>query len=181
MAVTIGHVRNRPKSNAAQEAGFERLFQEHWGRVYGMLFRLVGDPDEAEDLALETFWRLHRRPPADDEALNLSGWLYRVATRLGYNALRASGRRQRYEQEAGRLALQDGLPAPDQEVELAEQRRRVRRILAAMPPRQAQVLVLRHSGLSYSEIAAALGVAAGSVGTLLARSERAFEERWRKE
>jgi RNA polymerase sigma-70 factor (ECF subfamily) len=181
-------VRDRTKSDAAQEAGFERLFQEHWGRVVGVLFRLVGDPDEAEDLALETFWRLHCRPPAELEALNgepvpaeqrLGGWLYRVATRLGYNALRARRRRQRYEEEAGRLALEeDRPPTPDQALELAEQRQCVQRILAELPPRQAQVLVLRHSGLSYSEIAAALGVAAGSVGTLLARAERAFEQRW---
>jgi RNA polymerase sigma-70 factor (ECF subfamily) len=163
-------VRDRTKSDAAQEAGFERLFQEHWGRVVGVLFRLVGDPDEAEDLALETFWRLHCRPPAELEALNgepvpaeqrLGGWLYRVATRLGYNALRARRRRQRYEEEAGRLALEeDRPPTPDQALELAEQRQCVQRILAELPPRQAQVLVLRHSGLSYSEIAAALGVAA---------------------
>jgi len=53
-------------------------------------------------------------------------------------------------------------------------------VLAKMPSRQAQVLVLRHSGLTYAEIAAALDVSARSVGTLLARAERAFEEGWRK-
>jgi RNA polymerase sigma-70 factor (ECF subfamily) len=48
-----------------------------------------------------------------------------------------------------------------------------------MRPRAAQVLVLRHSGLSYAEIAAAMNVAVGSVGTLLARAEKAFERHYR--
>jgi RNA polymerase sigma-70 factor (ECF subfamily) len=48
-----------------------------------------------------------------------------------------------------------------------------------MKPRAAQLLILRHSGLSYADIAAALGVAPGSVGTLLARAEKEFERRYR--
>jgi RNA polymerase sigma-70 factor (ECF subfamily) len=44
-----------------------------------------------------------------------------------------------------------------------------------MRPREAQLLILRHSGLAYKEIAAALGVAPGSIGTLLARAEKEFE------
>ena len=94
-----------PKSNkvtlqANREAtDFEVLFQEHWNRLCGVLFRLVGDWDEAQDLALDTYEQLYRRPPKDDT--NLSGWLYRVATNRGLNALRARGRRARYEQKAG--------------------------------------------------------------------------------
>ncbi len=187
VAVTIGRVRHKVKGNtlqssdAAQETGFERLFQEYWGRIYAVLFRMLGDPDEAEDLALETFWKLSKDPPEDSEALNLGGWLYRVATRLGYNTLRSRRRRKQYEQAAGQAILESSQPpAPDLALELAEQRRRVRQVLAKMPSRQAQVLVLRHSGLTYAEIAAALDVSARSVGTLLARAERAFEEGWRK-
>ena len=48
----------------------------------------MGDADEAQDLALETFWRLYSSPPRRTE--NVGGWLYRVALRLGYNALRAT-------------------------------------------------------------------------------------------
>jgi RNA polymerase sigma-70 factor (ECF subfamily) len=56
----------------------------------------------------------------------------------------------------------------------------VRLVLAQMKPRSAQLLVLRHSGFSYAEIAAALGVAPGSVGVLLARAEKEFEERYKR-
>jgi RNA polymerase sigma-70 factor (ECF subfamily) len=55
-----------------------------------------------------------------------------------------------------------------------EDRDRVRACLAVLPDRQATVLLLRHSGHSYREVATALGVAEGSVGVLLARAERAF-------
>jgi RNA polymerase sigma-70 factor (ECF subfamily) len=157
---------------------FEALFDQHWNRVCGVLFRLTGDPAEAEDLALEAFWRLYRRPPQDQ---NLAGWLYRVATRLGLNALRSRKRRRLYEEEAGTLdAHHRTWLDPAAAAELAEQRRSVREVLAGMHPRSAQLLVLRHSGLAYAEIAAALGVAPTSIGTLLARAEADFEKRYRE-
>ena len=68
-------------TSAEHDAAFEAAFAEHYTRVYGVLFRLLGDRAEAEDLTVETFWRLWRRAPA--EAENLGGWLYRVALRLG--------------------------------------------------------------------------------------------------
>jgi RNA polymerase sigma-70 factor (ECF subfamily) len=172
----------REQGCAGQDAAvaFEAIFHEHWTRVYAVLFRLVGDRAEAEDLALEVFWRLYRRPPAHEHGSNLSGWLYRVATNLGFNALRAFQRRQRYEEEAGRLVLEAAAPHdPDIAAERAEERQQVRRVLAQMKPRSAQLLILRHSGLSYAELAAALGVSPGSIGTMLARAEREFEAQYR--
>ena len=152
---------------------FEDLFLQHWGRVFGVLFRLTGDRAEAEDLALETFWRLWQRPPAQEQSLG--GWLYRVATNLGYNALRAAGRRTHYEQNAGRDALDVAeIPNPAGEVERSEERARVRQALGQMTPRQSQLLILRHSGLSYQEIAEALNLSPSSVGTLLVRAEKEF-------
>lgn len=159
---------------------FEAIFHAHWTRVYAVLFRLVGDRAEAEDLALEVFLRLYRRPPARERGDSLCGWLYRVATNLGFNALRARKRRQRYEQEAGRLALEVASGHdPEVEAERAEEREQVRSVLARMKPRSAQLLILRHSGLSYAELAAAFGVSPGSIGTMLARAEREFEAQYR--
>jgi RNA polymerase sigma-70 factor (ECF subfamily) len=160
-------------------ATFDTLFQDHWGRVYGLLVRLVGDQDEAEDLALEAFWRLYRQPPRDQQA-NLAGWLYRVATNLGFNALRAVKRRRRYEDEAGQWVLERAPESnPATEAERADERAQVRQVLAQMKPRSAEVLMLRHSGLSYAEVAATVGVSVSSVGTLLARAEEEFEQRYR--
>ena len=56
---------------------------------------------------------------------------------------------------------------------------RVRAVLGALKPREAQLLLLRSSGLAYRELAATLGIAPASVGTLLARAEAEFERRFR--
>ncbi len=156
---------------------FETLFQEQWSQVYRIIFRLVGDHAEAEDLALEAFWRLYRAHGKDGELENPIGWLYRVAVNLGYNALRAFKRRGQYEEKAGVRILED---APDGDpaaaIERSQEREQVRIVLAAMKPRSTKVLILRHSGCSYQEIAQVLQVSVGSVGTLLARAEREFEQ-----
>jgi RNA polymerase sigma-70 factor (ECF subfamily) len=158
-------------------ADFEALFQTHWPGIYALVYRLVGDPAEAEDLALETFLRLFQRPPRDQT--NLAGWLYRVATRLGLNALRARRRRVQYETQAGQDRLADSATtSPATLVEQAEERRRVRQVLARMKKRSAQILMLRYSGMTYAQVAAALGLNPNSVGTLLARAEREFERRY---
>jgi RNA polymerase sigma-70 factor (ECF subfamily) len=172
-----GSAENKLLAPARSLLDFEALFQSHWSRVCGILYRLVGDQAEAEDLALDTFLRLYRRPPGDDH--NLGGWLYRVATNLGLNALRARRRRQRYEEEAGYMALDDN-PAwdPAAILEHTQEREQVRLALSQMKDRSAELLILRSSGLSYAEIAAALGIAPGSVGTLLARAEHEFEQQY---
>jgi RNA polymerase sigma-70 factor (ECF subfamily) len=159
---------------------FETIFLEHWPHVYGVLVRLVDDHAEAEDLALETFWRLFQR--ADARELNLGGWLYRVATNLGLNAIRSWKRREQHERQTDDWETENAASADPAEVAAAnEERARVRQILRKLNPRQAQLLLLRHSGLSYQEIAAALGVKVNSIGTLLARAEKEFEARWQED
>ena len=161
---------------------FDDLFQQYWPRLVSMLFRLTGDRDEAEDLALETFWRLHKHPPRSNSLDNPGGWLFRVAIRLGYNALRSRKRRGRYEQAAGTQSIEAvEQSTPETQVEQHLEREYVRHILAHMRPRSAQVLVLRHSGLSYAEVAEAIGIAPNSVGKLLTRAENEFERLYRSE
>ncbi len=165
---------------------FEAVFLEHWPRIYGLLVRLVGDHAEAEDLALDTFLRLYQhqegRPghaPAEQN-FNVGGWLHRVATNLGLNAIRGWKRRQRYELESGKADIASSAPASPAEIYAAgEERQRVRLVLSQMEPRQAQLLILRHSGRSYQEIAAALNVSVASIGTLLGRAEAEFARRYR--
>jgi RNA polymerase sigma-70 factor (ECF subfamily) len=183
VAMTLSNKRNQASSasqtaqDGGGEASFEAVFHTHWSQVVQVLACLVDDPAEAEDLALDAFWRLYRQPPRQDQ--NLGGWLYRVATRMGLNALRARQRRQRYEESAGKDVLDNDPPGnPAALIEQAQERQQVRRVLSLMKPRAAQVLILRHSGMSYAEIASALDVSPASVGTLLARAEREFEERY---
>lgn len=167
--------------HGGQEAAFEALFRRYYHRVYGMLYRLAGD--EAEDLAQEVFLRLYEHPPKR-RGTDLGAWLYRVATNLGYNALRARRRQQSYRDLLGRgtagLGWGHSEPAPETWTVEAEEQRQVRAALARLKERQAALLVLRYSGLSYREIADVLRISSGSVGTLLARAERAFEGGYRQ-
>ncbi len=160
---------------------FDELFIEHWSAVYGTLLRLVRDPAEAEDLALETFLRLHRQGPLPEDGFSIGGWLYRVATNLGLRSIRSFKRREYYELTAGAYALEENhIAQPAEILSEHEERRAVRTVLASMDVRQAQLLVMRHSGASYKEIAAALKLSPTSIGPLLLRAEREFEKRYRK-
>ena len=161
------------------ESVFEELFLQYYGRIVAVLFRLLGDRGRAEELASDVFVKLYRYPLLSRPDGNLGGWLYRTATNLGIDALRAAARRRHYEQAAAHGAAQTaGIPNPLDEVLREERRRLVRAALAALRPAQAQILILRSSGLSYNDLAESLGVERGSVGTMLARAEREFERRY---
>ena len=159
---------------------FERDFEKHWSSIYGLLRRMVGDPAEAEDLALETFYRLHQRYTRLSQGFNLAGWLYRVATNLGLQSIRGRKRRERYELAAGKGALDEAPEDRPAEIHAGEEERRLaRRALAQMNPRRSQLLILRYSGLPYKEIAEALDLSPASIGPLLVRAEREFEKCYR--
>lgn len=163
-----------------QDENFESLFRDYWAYVYRIVRRLVADPAEAEDLTLETFWRLYRRSPFRDEGFQPGGWLYRVATNLGLRSIRSFKRREGYELKAGRFAVDEAPETRPVEIQAAnEEQETTRRALAAMNERQAQLLVLRYSGMSYKEIAETLGLSPTSIGPLLVRAEREFEVRYR--
>jgi len=162
------------------DAEFERTFRAHYEGVYRLLYRFVGSPEEASDLAQETFLRLYRQRFAGWREQNLRAWLYRVATNLAYNALRGRQRGQRRQQQMQPSAQPGEREQDPAEVAVREEEREdVRRILAAMPARQARLLLLYYAGLSYREVADALRVAPGSVGTLLARAKAMFEREYR--
>jgi RNA polymerase sigma-70 factor (ECF subfamily) len=153
---------------------FDRCFLEYYSRIVAVAYRLTADADEAEDLASETFWKLWQDPPRRHE--NLAGWLYRVVTHLGYNRLRSLRRRSYYEEHAGRIEVTAAsLDEPEMRVIRNQERSGIRSILRDMPRRDVQILLLRNAGLSYKELAEALKVAPGSIGTLIARAERKFE------
>lgn len=168
-----------PDSDLSRD-GFETVFARYWEHVYRVLRRLVADPAEAEDLALETFTRLYQRLPIEEPDFQLGGWLYRVATNLGLRSIRSYKRRERYELTAGKSALEETHePQPADVFAQKEEHALARQALAQMNERQSQLLVLRYSGLAYKEIAQALELSPSSIGPLLLRAEREFEARYR--
>jgi RNA polymerase sigma factor (sigma-70 family) len=159
------------------EADFRVVFLQHYTRIVGILVRLLGDRSPAEEMANDAFWRLYRQPSLQIDG-NVGGWLYRTATNLGIDALRAAGRRRQHEEAAGRLVHQTTATGPLDDVLREEKCRRVRAVLAAMKPAQAQLLILRASGLSYKELAEALDVKMSGIGTTLNRAEEEFRNRY---
>ncbi len=161
-------------------ATFDAIFLENWGPVYRLLERIVGDRAEAEDLALETFYRLYRTPPKAGPEANLGGWLHRVAVNLALRSIRSHKRRESYELEAGKIDLEDRTgDGPAELVDRRETRRLARKALARMNSHRAELLILRHSGMAYKEIAASMHLSPSSIGPLLLRAEREFEKVYR--
>lgn len=159
---------------------FDAVFRRYYGRVFAILTRIVG-PDEADDLAQETFLRFHDRPPLrrSDEEEAIGAWLYRVATNLGFNAIRSRKRRTAREERVTRAELPLRRPLdPEGEAVQREERALVQSVLMEMPARARAVLTLRQAGCSYAEIAAAVGIAPGSVGTTLVRAEALFRQQY---
>jgi RNA polymerase sigma-70 factor (ECF subfamily) len=152
-------------------AAFEEVFIRHYQQVYRAVYNLVGSHEEAEDLVQETFLVLYDNPPPPSTGDGLTAWLCRVGLNRGYNALRSMRRAQ---QRIERIAPQTGATDPYHDVVRSEERAYVQAVLARLPERQSKLLLLRYAGFSYAEIAAIVQVAPGSVGTLLARAERAF-------
>ena len=161
-------------------AWFDALFREHYPRMVGMLARLTGDRAHAEEIAADVFCKLARRPALLQSRDQITAWAWRVATNAGLDALRLNSRRRKWEQAAGAESLRVSEPAGALDEMLRSERcARVRTVLAALKPRDAQLLLLRSSGLAYRELAQTLGIEARSVGTLLARAEQAFERKFR--
>src|SRR3981081_68764 len=152
---------------------FEALFTAEYARVARIANRVLADPQEAEDVAQEVFIDFHRLHSAT--AQYAPAWLHRAAAHAALNRLRGARRRQR--RGLARAGEESDRPAdPQKLLEVNEDRRKVRQALARLAPRPAAVLVLRASGLSYAEVAQALGVGIGQVGTLLRRAEAALRK-----
>ena len=154
----------------------ESVFCAHYERIARVIARVVRDPARAEELAVEVFLKLWRKPSAQGE--NAAGWLYRTAVRAGLDELRRQTRRERYE---GLLSFfLPRVPTPEQIHAVNEEQQRVRLVLSTLPPRHAELLLLRSHGLSYSELAAALNHNPASIGTFLSRAQLAFRKEYVK-
>jgi RNA polymerase sigma-70 factor (ECF subfamily) len=148
---------------------FDGLFQRLYPSLFRYLHRLTGDADMAEDVAQESFVRLLRQPLTEEE---VRPWLFTVAMNLVRDGARKTERRHRLLATAPALVTQGRLP--DEDVERSERIEAVRQVLDRLPERDRQLLLMREEGFKYEEIAAVVGVAPASVGTLIARALRRF-------
>jgi RNA polymerase sigma factor (sigma-70 family) len=163
------------------DCAFEELFVEHYPRLVNSLVRIIGNRSQAEELAAEAFFKLHKKNPRCETEQNLIGWLYRTAINLALDALRANMRRQRREVEAEKEAvLKEPRPDPLHELLAEEQRLRVRCVLSRLKTIHAEVLLICSNGFSCTEAAALLGLKSDSVYTLVGRAKKQFEQEYVK-
>ena len=163
----------RMTSVRSDDEAFESLFRTEYPRVVGIANRVLADPHEAEDVAQDVFIDFHRLHSAT--AQYAPAWLHRAAAHASLNRLRGARRRQKREVAQ---ALEEGerMLDPEKQIEVDEDRRQVRAALGRLAPKPAAALAMRASGLSYAEVAQALGVGIGQVGTLLRRAETALRK-----
>ena len=154
----------------AVRADLDVVFRRHYPMVVAVAARVLGSRADAEDVAQEVFLSFGRSAVPADEA---RGWLSLAAAHTALNLVRSGRRRAANELTAADDHDSTVRDVADTVVTL-EERARVRAALARLPRKQAVALVLRHSGLSYGEIAAALDMSAGSVGTTVRRAESAL-------
>jgi RNA polymerase sigma-70 factor (ECF subfamily) len=153
---------------------FEGTFRGQYERIARVIASVVRDRARAEELAVEVFLKLWRTPSAQGESAG--GWLYRTAVRKGLDELRRRARLAKYERLLGfgRVMTPEDIHAAN------EGRERVRAVLAALPSRHSELLILRSQGLSYSELGSSLKVNPTSIGTLLVRAQQMFRKEYVK-
>jgi RNA polymerase sigma-70 factor (ECF subfamily) len=159
-------------SRGAVRADLDEIFRRHYPRVVGVAARVLGSRDQAEDVAQDVFLAFSRSPAPAEQAC---GWLLVAAAHNALNLLR-SGRRRASREETAAAADNAVVSDVAEAVVTLEERRQVRAALAELPRKQAMALVLRHSGLSYADVAAALDMSPGSVGTTVRRAESALRK-----
>ena len=153
-------------------AAFEQFFREHYPAVVRIACGVVGDPQAAQDVAQDVFIAALRRFPDAGASQHAPAWVRVAAAHAGLNAIRGE-RRRGYRQQLWGI---DVAPAGPEEAALdRESRAEVRQALRLLA-RPAIVLVLRHSGLSYAEVAEAINVSVGQVGTMLRQPESALRK-----
>jgi RNA polymerase sigma-70 factor (ECF subfamily) len=160
------------------DAEFDRLFEQHFARLFRYLDRSLGDAQLAADLAQEAFVRLFDRGEMPDEPI---AWLITVAANLLRDDKRRTTRRLRLLARApDDVPHATAPPDPAAAIDQAERRDQVRAALARLAPRDRDALLLRHSGYSYREIALALGITETGVGTVLLRAGASFRKAYQE-
>ncbi len=165
------------EARLGSEQAFAALFERFQTPIVNYIYRLVGDWELANDLAQDTFLKAYSALPRTDDTLQISPWLYRIATNTALDALR---RRKRitwvpFKVEMERPAAHSD-PAPRQAESDA-----IQKALLQVPADQRTCLVLNmYHGMSYKEIADTLGISVNLVAVRIYRGREKFIEAYKK-
>ncbi len=169
-----------------EPAAFEALIEAYGRRLYGFLYRLTGDHDEADDLLQEVFLRVVRTIERYEHDGRFEPWLFRIAMNLARDRVRrirrspiglvgdheSSSTEQRTANPLDQVAAEQGI-RPDEAAELADQIDQLQSALPHLGQAEREVIMLRHfSGMSFKEIAEVMDT---PLGTALARAHRGLK------
>jgi RNA polymerase sigma-70 factor, ECF subfamily len=160
---------------AGELGAFEVLFRQYQGEVYRWIVRIVRDPSAAEDLTVETFWRVHRAHARFDVDGNFGAWLRRIATNVALDHLRRA---------RPTLELIADVPAEEKPDDVVQQevRSKISWAFAELPPK---LRIVVHLGLiedePYKEIADSLGISLAAVKLRMFRGTRLLRKKLEKQ
>jgi RNA polymerase sigma-70 factor (ECF subfamily) len=165
------------EARRGSEAAFAAIFERFQTPIVNYIYRIIGDWDAANDLAQDTFLKAYTALPNTDESLQISPWLYRIATNTALDSLR---RRKRITWVPFRMEFEPPAlhadPAPRQAESDA-----ISQALAQVPPDLRTCLVLNmYQGLSYKEIADVLGISTNLVAVRIYRAREKFIEAYKR-
>jgi len=178
--------RDVARFKAGEEAAFERLVRRHEREVYRLALRLLRNPDDALEVAQETFLRAYRGLSSFRGEAAFRTWLYGIAlnaARTRQASLSKSlSRAQRLEGDeddppSPLLSVSDPAPSPENRALGGELKEALLAALSRISPEHREILLLREvEGLDYGEVGALLGIPEGTVKSRLARARRAVRE-----
>ena len=158
---------------------FEELVAAYEKNVYNLALRMTGSPEDAEDMAQESFIKAYNSLPSFRGDSKFSVWLYRIVSNVCLDFLRKKSRRGTVslsvedDGEDVQLDLPDTSQSPEALLEKKLTRESVQRGLASLPPDARQILLLREiQGLSYEEIGETLGLEPGTVKSRIFRARK---------
>ena len=153
---------------------FDQLVRRWDRKIQGVIYRLVGNHDEARDLSQEAFLKAYRALGTFKQEARFSSWLYQIAINATRDRLRRRRRRTDLSlddvEEKGESSLRDGAPSALDLIESSDLSRVVAAAMAALPEEQREVVILKeYQGLTFPEIAETLDVPLSTVKTRLYR------------
>lgn len=171
------------------EAALNDLMERHATPVFHFLHRMLGNEDDANDLAQETFVRVYQHRAGFRTEQKFSTWLYTIAANLGRNHYRWRSRHpnvsldaasETSEQSLGEVLPADG-PAPSEAAETAERAAAVRAAVEQLPgDLRESILLCEWEDLSMAEAAAVLQTTPKAVESRLYRARQALREKLKK-